>query len=82
VGKQFSGRTVTLKVKYADFEQITRSRTLGGFVEDFEMFWDTAHGLVLGVDISRKSIRLLGLSISNIDEIEPPSAWQLEIEYK
>jgi DNA polymerase-4 len=79
--EQFLGRTVTLKVKYADFEQITRSRTLNAFVDDFNVFWETAHALMLGVDISRKSIRLLGLSISNIDEIEPPSSWQLEIEF-
>jgi DNA polymerase-4 len=79
--EQFLGRTVTLKVKYSDFEQITRSRTQSAFVDDFELFWQTAHSLVLGVDISRKSVRLLGLSISNIDEIEPPSAWQLEIDF-
>jgi DNA polymerase-4 len=79
--KQFLGRTVTLKVKYGDFEQISRSRTLGAFVDDFNLFWETAHALMLGVDISRKSIRLLGLSISNIDEIEPPSSWQLELDF-
>jgi DNA polymerase-4 len=27
------GRTVTLKVKFSDFQQITRSRTLPGYVE-------------------------------------------------
>lgn len=79
--KQFLGRTVTLKVKYGDFEQITRSRTLGMFIDDFGIFWETAHRLLLGIDISRKGIRLLGLSISNIDEIEPPASYQLEFDF-
>ncbi len=79
--KQFLGRTVTLKVKYGDFEQITRSRTPGGFVDDFSTFWEIAHQLLLGIDISRKGVRLLGLSIGNIDEIETPGSYQLEFDF-
>lgn len=79
--KQFLGRTVTLKVKYDDFEQITRSRTPGGFIDDPATLWDIAHELLLGIDISRKGVRLLGLSVGNADEIEQPSSRQLEMDF-
>lgn len=80
--KSFYGRTITLKVKYADFEQITRSKTFPDFVDDFNLFWNTALNLLNPVDISRKGIRLLGLSISNPQELEQPVFIQLELEFK
>lgn len=80
--KSFYGRTITLKVKYADFEQITRSKTFPDFVDDFSLFWNTALDLLNLVDLSIKGIRLLGLSISNPQEIEQPAFIQLELKFK
>lgn len=79
--REFYGRTITLKVKYADFVQITRSKTLPGFVTEYDMFLKTGMELLSGVDISRNGIRLMGLIISNIQDIEPPGTRQLEIEF-
>ncbi len=79
--REFYGRTVTLKVKYEDFEQITRSRTLPGFVNDFDLFWRTAQELLAGVDRGGKKIRLMGLSVSNAEEIERPDVYQLEFDF-
>ena len=79
--REFYGRTTTLKVKYADFEQITRGRTLPGFINEFNGFWQTAQELFDGVDLSEKSVRLIGLTISNAQEIEHPKTYQLELDF-
>jgi DNA polymerase-4 len=61
------GRTVTVKVKYADFEQITRSRTLPGAVASRTELAEVARILVSSVFPLRKPIRLLGISMSNFE---------------
>jgi DNA polymerase-4 len=78
---EFFGRTVTLKVKYADFEQITRSRTPGGFVTEFGAFWQIARELLSAVDHSEK-IRLMGLTVSNAADLDRPEVYQLEFDFE
>lgn len=80
--RDFYGRTVTLKIKYADFTQITRSKTLAGFVNDFDLFWSTGKELLSIIDTSEKKIRLMGLTISNIHDIEQPENLQLRLEFE
>jgi DNA polymerase IV len=60
------GRTVTLKVKYNDFSQQTRSKTFDQFLED-ELLWQIAVEL-LNQETFTKPIRLLGLGVSNFSE--------------
>ena len=79
--RDFYGRTVTLKAKYADFEQVTRSRTFPKVIRDYEVFLSTANELLGQVDLSRDKIRLLGLSIGNTDVSVQPRYRQLEIEF-
>lgn len=82
IGKRdFYGRTVTLKIKYSDFEQITRSRTVDHFINDYDLFWHTALDLLHGIDVTARKVRLAGLSISNIHEIEKPKVYQLEFDF-
>jgi DNA polymerase-4 len=78
---EFFGRTVTLKVKYADFEQISRSKTPGGFITEFSPFWQTARELLSTVDYSEKKIRLMGLTVSNADHLDRPEVYQLEFDF-
>lgn len=78
--RDFCGRTVTLKVKYADFRQITRSRTFPGFVTEFGQFMDAAAELLAGVDLEYGKVRLMGLSIGN-HAVAEHSHIQLEIEF-
>lgn len=80
--KSFYGRTTTLKIKYADFEQITRSKTFTDFITDYDLFLNTASDLLSLVDLSTKGVRLLGLSISNPQETEQPGYIQLELDFK
>lgn len=70
------GRTVTLKIKYADFVQITRSTTAVHYVSSAQELYDEALRLLDKVDISEKRIRLIGVTVSNfytheIDNIDP-----------
>ena len=60
----YEGRTVTLKVKYGDFKQITRSRTLPEPTSETEVIFATTRALLAEVDLSRP-IRLIGTSVSN-----------------
>lgn len=64
--RSIQGRTVTLKVKFADFQQITRSRTIGGVIEA-ETDLATVSGTLLDqVFPVTKGIRLLGVTLSNL----------------
>ncbi len=66
--KGITGRTVTLKVKYADFQQITRSRTLGHSVRSAAEFEAIGVALLEGVFPVAKGIRLLGITLSGLGE--------------
>ncbi|WP_428897370.1 DNA polymerase-4 [Parelusimicrobium proximum] len=66
--REFEARTVTLKIKFSDFKQITRSKTYEDGVNSFNMFWIAAESLLdhVGKDlIWEKKVRLLGLSLGN-----------------
>lgn len=60
------GRTVTLKVKYADFEIITRRRTETAPVETRAMLEQASLSLLGGVFPIPKEIRLLGVTLSSL----------------
>lgn len=62
------GRTVTLKAKFADFEQVTRSKTLRDPVNDRETLGTILEELLDTLMPLPKPLRLIGLSISNLVE--------------
>jgi len=62
------GKTVTLKVKYHDFKQITRSLTLHQATDDQKILYETACGLLEKTKAGSNPIRLLGISVSHFDE--------------
>lgn len=62
----FAGRTVTLKLKYADFREKTRRKTLPVAIDKFEVFWSVAKELLGSVQFEGDGkIRLMGLIVSN-----------------
>lgn len=64
--QDFDGRTLTLKVKYADFTQITRSMTQHKMLHTKDDILPVAKRLLKDVKYSTlKPIRLIGLSVSN-----------------
>ena len=60
------GRTVTLKVKFSDFKQITRSKTLRTPTNNTERIFHTATELLQALDLYRP-VRLIGVGVSNFD---------------
>lgn len=68
VTKGLSGRTVTLKVKYSDFQQITRSRTLSTHACSSSEVSDVAAVLLKEQFPTPMGIRLLGVTLSSLEE--------------
>jgi DNA polymerase-4 len=64
-----AGKTVTLKIKYSDFTLQTRSKTLPYFISDKGLILETATEL-LYQERMKDSVRLLGISLSNLNTEE------------
>lgn len=77
---QLKGRTVTLKIKYSDFRQITRNQSFLHPIGDLTTIAATAKQLLLKTDPTDVKIRLLGITLSNFgDEAPLPPAQQLSL---
>lgn len=61
------GRVVTLKVKYADFTQVTRRVTLPAPTDDDRLIYRTARDLLARIEAGRP-VRLAGVTVSGFDE--------------
>ena len=62
-----TGRTITLKVKFSDFRQITRSKTLQNYIRDFDTLHKEISEIRKSLKLEGTRIRLLGLSVSNLE---------------
>lgn len=84
--RSFLARTLTLKIKYADFTVITRSRTVGHYIKTYREIFELGKELLLQVDdFEEKGIRLMGLTLKNSDLDAPHpvlDAIQLKLEFK
>lgn len=78
--KEKKGKTVTLKLRYADFTTITRSHTS---LEDYtkEEVHEVLASLLPAEDIQKQGIRLLGVTMSNFREEKRDRGQQLEIGF-
>jgi DNA polymerase IV len=68
---QSFGRTVTVKIKYGDFQQITRSRSLANPVTSRTLIRSTSLALIRSIFPVEKGVRLVGVTVSNF-EIDAP----------
>ena len=76
-----SGKTVTLKIKYSDFTLQTRSKTLPYFIADKALLLETAKEL-LYQERMKESVRLLGISVTNLNtEIKKSVVVQLKFDF-
>lgn len=64
--KKLLGKTVSLKVKYHDFRQITRSETLPRATDDGHQIYKDVCRLLTKTGVGQKPVRLLGISMSNL----------------
>ncbi|WP_140231148.1 DNA polymerase IV [Sphingomonas japonica] len=71
--RQVFGRTVTIKVKYADFRQITRSRSYLAPIDSAAKLADASAALTASVLPTPQGIRLVGVTVSNLTSEREPS---------
>ena len=64
--QSIAGKTVTLKIKYSDFTQQTRSKTVPYFISDKALILENVKEL-LYQERMKDSVRLLGISLSNLN---------------
>lgn len=80
-----AGKTVTLKIKYSDFSLHTRSKTISYFISKKELILEIAKEL-LYQEKMKNSVRLLGISLSNLNTGEtdkhPEKQEQIEVQLK
>ncbi|MBQ7856246.1 MAG: DNA polymerase IV [Alistipes sp.] len=65
---EFRGKTVVLKLKFDNFKQITRSKTLPAPVASIDTLHATGEELLRGVNLGGHKVRLIGLSVGNTPE--------------
>src|SRR5215218_5227488 len=73
------GRTVTLKVKYADFRQITRSRSLSHDIQSRELLERMSLELLSPLTPTELGVRLLGVTLSTLNTEHVDRAPQLPL---
>ncbi len=81
------GKTITLKIKFSDFSQITRSKTIEEYTDKSSIILPIIEELYKLEDF-KKSIRLMGISLSNLDnkkedlpQIIKPNSQQLKLKF-
>ena len=78
---QIAGKTVMLKIKYSDFTQQTRSKTMPYFISDKVLILDIVKELLYQEKMN-DSVRLLGISLSNLNtEIKKAIVVQLKFDF-
>ena len=71
--------TVTVKVRYSDFTTVTRARTLDEPSDDVERITSEARALLRRTEAGARSVRLLGVTASRLDDGSPPDEPQLRL---
>ena len=75
------GKTITLKIKYSDFTQQTRSKTITTFMQTKKQFFPVVKELLYQEKL-KNSVRLLGLSFGNLNTEKKEPLWvQLKFEF-
>lgn len=75
------GRTVTLKMKTPDFKIISRSKSFGGEIRNMEALQNATFELLEGSRDEIEAVRLLGISVSNLEKEMKGEGVQLEFDF-
>ncbi|GEO06603.1 DNA polymerase IV 2 [Adhaeribacter aerolatus] len=79
---QTTAKTVTLKLKYFDFVQQTRSKTLVGHLNAADAIYTVARDLLRTPQLPQYPVRLLGISVSNLLYAHDlPPHYQLTLDF-
>ena len=74
------GKTITLKIKYSDFKIMSRSKTSSFYFNDNKEIYKQVKSLLLDQKLSN-SVRLVGISMSNLDNIKPKVKKYIQLEF-
>jgi DNA polymerase-4 len=64
------GRTITLKIKYHDFQSITRSITIPSQTDRADVIMNNIRSLLNDTDAGKIKVRLLGITVSNFQPMQ------------
>jgi len=64
--KKYKGRVITLKIRFSDFKTITRRVTLKNYTSNIFDIHKFSVSLLKNLDLKRKKIRLVGVSVSSL----------------
>lgn len=65
--KEIKAKKITLKIKYGNFELITRGETLNNYIDSLNDIYDICLRLFKKTEIGKRDIRLIGISTSNFN---------------
>ncbi len=77
----FCGRTLTVKIRFGDFRSVTRSMTFDNTLISGAELGQTAVKLADKSGIKQKSVRLLGVCLSNLVPLDAPQWQQLSLDF-
>ncbi len=81
IKSETKGKTITLKIKYSDFTQQTRSKTIQEFIQKKDEFMPIVKELLYQEKL-KESVRLLGISFGNLDTEKKEPVWvQLKLDF-
>ena len=78
---KIAGKTITLKIKYSDFTQNTRSKTIPYFISSKELILDISKEL-LYQEKMKDSVRLLGITLSNLNTEKTTRKNEIAVQLK
>lgn len=80
--KHTAGMTLTLKLKYDDFQTVTRSTSQGKAIDSAETILALAEQMLKKTDAGHKAVRLLGISLSQLtNDVQSTELRQLELPF-
>ncbi len=77
--KRMTARTITIKVKFNNFVQLTRSVTLGNDISNLQDITSPLQDLLDKANVSGRQVRLLGVSVSKLTSLEQLDEEQLSL---
>lgn len=80
--REIAGRTITLKLRTTDFRTVTRSRSLSKPVCETDVIEETVRLLLRSLLPLRQGVRLLGVTLSNLDRGDHPRSEQPLLDFE
>jgi len=69
--KDFYAKTISIKVRFADFSTVSRSKTLPLPIDSTHDIYEIVKALYLALNLDRARLRLVGISLDNLSEAAP-----------